>query len=186
MTTKIEQRSYEEALTWLRDHGFDLIEAPGTQGRVFLRKYKVSAAIQKNGDVRLDTVGTPLPVAVAPMNSSHFSNGVWTGNLSVSVPATNVVVLADDGDGHYGSANPFSVLLHDDIGLTVTASPEPVGLGENLTYTIVVTNIGPSAATGVTSNLEDMATFVSAQFRYNARTSSFPSISIFTPSARMV
>ena len=31
-------------------HGFDLIEAPGTQGRVFLRKYNVSAAIQKNGD----------------------------------------------------------------------------------------------------------------------------------------
>jgi hypothetical protein len=50
MTAKIEQRSYEETLTWLRDHGFDLIEAPGTQGRVFLRKYKVSAAIQKNGD----------------------------------------------------------------------------------------------------------------------------------------
>jgi len=50
MTTKVEQRSYEEVLAWLRDHGFDLIEAPGTQARVFLRKYKVSAAIQKDGD----------------------------------------------------------------------------------------------------------------------------------------
>ena len=50
MTTKVEQRSYEEALNWLRDHGFDLIEAPGTQGRVFLKKYSCSAAIQKNGD----------------------------------------------------------------------------------------------------------------------------------------
>ena len=50
MTTKVEQRSYEEALNWLRDHGFDLIEAPGTQGRVFLKKYCCSAAIQKNGD----------------------------------------------------------------------------------------------------------------------------------------
>ena len=37
-------------MNWLRDHGFDLIEAPGTQGRVFLRKYNVSAAIQKNGE----------------------------------------------------------------------------------------------------------------------------------------
>lgn len=45
-----EQRTYEDALNWLRDHGFDLIEAPGTQGRVFLKKYNVSAAIQKNGD----------------------------------------------------------------------------------------------------------------------------------------
>src|SRR5271155_5610355 len=49
MASKVEQRTYEEALTWLRDHGFDLLEAPGTQARVFLRKYNVSAAIQKDG-----------------------------------------------------------------------------------------------------------------------------------------
>src|SRR5438445_10093203 len=53
MATKVEQRTFEEAVNWLRDHGFDLIEAPGTQGRVFLKKYNVSAAIQKNPD---DTV----------------------------------------------------------------------------------------------------------------------------------
>src|SRR3989442_1897869 len=50
MSSKVEQRSYEDALNWLRDHGFDLIEAPGMQGRVFLKKYNCSAAIQKNGD----------------------------------------------------------------------------------------------------------------------------------------
>ncbi len=50
MTTKVEERTYEDAVQWLRDHGFDLIEAPGTQGRVFLKKYNVSAAIQKDGD----------------------------------------------------------------------------------------------------------------------------------------
>src|SRR6478672_10784616 len=50
MATKVEQRTYEDAVQWLRDHGFDLIEAPGTQGRVFLKKYNVSAAIQKDGE----------------------------------------------------------------------------------------------------------------------------------------
>jgi hypothetical protein len=45
-----QQRTYEEAVNWLRDHGFDVIEAPGTQNRVFLKKYNCSAAIQKNGD----------------------------------------------------------------------------------------------------------------------------------------
>ena len=50
MTAKVEQRTYEEAVEWLRDHGFDLIEAPGMQGRVFLKKYNVSAAIQKDGN----------------------------------------------------------------------------------------------------------------------------------------
>src|ERR1700739_1717577 len=50
MSTNVEQRSYEEALTWLRAHGFDLIEAPGMHGRVFLKKYNCSAAIEKAGD----------------------------------------------------------------------------------------------------------------------------------------
>ena len=50
MATKVEQRTYDDAVNWLRDHGFDLTEAPGTQARVFLRKYNVSAAIQKTDD----------------------------------------------------------------------------------------------------------------------------------------
>ena len=50
MATKVIERTYDEALSWLREHGFDLIEAPGTVGRVFLKKYNVSAAIQKDGE----------------------------------------------------------------------------------------------------------------------------------------
>jgi hypothetical protein len=50
MAKTIEARTYEEALAWLRDHGFDTTDAPGTNGRVFLRKYNVSAAIQKGPD----------------------------------------------------------------------------------------------------------------------------------------
>ncbi len=47
MAKATEARTYEEALSWLRDHGFDVTDAPGTAARVFLRKYNVSAAIQK-------------------------------------------------------------------------------------------------------------------------------------------
>ena len=50
MATTIEQRTYEDAVGWLRDHGFDLIEAPGTPGRLFLKQYNCSAAIQKAED----------------------------------------------------------------------------------------------------------------------------------------
>jgi hypothetical protein len=50
MSKTIEARTYEEALAWLRDHGFDVTDAPGTTVRVFLRKYNVSAAIQKAAD----------------------------------------------------------------------------------------------------------------------------------------
>src|SRR5271169_1051980 len=50
MAAKVEQRTYEDAVSWLREHGFDLIEAPGPQTRVFLKKYSCSAAIQKTDD----------------------------------------------------------------------------------------------------------------------------------------
>ena len=47
MAKAYEARTYEESLAWLRDHGFDTTDAPGTTARVFLRKYNVSAAIEK-------------------------------------------------------------------------------------------------------------------------------------------
>lgn len=47
-TTK--QRTYEEAVNWLREHGFDILDAPGTKDRVFLKKYNCSAAIEKAPD----------------------------------------------------------------------------------------------------------------------------------------
>src|SRR4029077_19440215 len=50
MSKAVEARTYEDALAWLREHGFDVLEAPGTNGRVFLRKYNVSAAIQKTAE----------------------------------------------------------------------------------------------------------------------------------------
>ncbi len=50
MAKTIEARTYEEALAWVRDHGFDVTDAPGTNSRVFLRKYNVSAAIEKTAD----------------------------------------------------------------------------------------------------------------------------------------
>lgn len=47
MAKASETRTYEVALAWLHDHAFDVTDAPGTTSRVFLRKYNVSAAIEK-------------------------------------------------------------------------------------------------------------------------------------------
>jgi hypothetical protein len=43
-------RSFEDAVQWFRDHGFEVLEAPGSGGRVFLKKYYVSAAIERAPD----------------------------------------------------------------------------------------------------------------------------------------
>lgn len=40
-------RSWDDAVGYLRGHGFDLLEAPGVQNRIFLKKNNCSAAIEK-------------------------------------------------------------------------------------------------------------------------------------------
>ena len=50
MAKKVLPRKYEEVLDCLRQHDFELLEAPGTNGRVFLKKNHVSAAIERSAD----------------------------------------------------------------------------------------------------------------------------------------
>jgi hypothetical protein len=52
---KKKARTYDEALNWLREHSFDILEAPGTSNRIFLKKNNCSAAIEKlpEGGVKL-------------------------------------------------------------------------------------------------------------------------------------
>jgi hypothetical protein len=48
-TKQYAQKTFDEALVFLRNHGFDVLDAPGTStGRVFLKKYGCSAAIEHN------------------------------------------------------------------------------------------------------------------------------------------
>jgi hypothetical protein len=50
MPKKLKPKTYEEALAWFRENGFDVLEAPATSGRVFLKKYNASAAIERAAD----------------------------------------------------------------------------------------------------------------------------------------
>lgn len=50
MANTEQRRNYEDAVSWLREHGFDILEAPGTNNRVFLKKNNCSAAIEKDDD----------------------------------------------------------------------------------------------------------------------------------------
>src|SRR6516162_9190456 len=50
MAKKIKIKSFEDAMSWFRNYGFDVTEAPGTDGRMFLKKYNASAAIEQADD----------------------------------------------------------------------------------------------------------------------------------------
>jgi hypothetical protein len=109
MATKVEQRTYEDAVQWLRDHGFDLIEAPGTQGRVFLRKYNVSAAIQKDGDDGVKIFAYP-----GYLISGEISKLINRGYQQVlKTTKTEVAATAD----HLRALQQFSEELKEALGL---------------------------------------------------------------------
>ncbi len=50
MAKKIKTKSYDEAVAWFREHGFDVLEAPGAGHRIFLKKYRCSAAIEPTAE----------------------------------------------------------------------------------------------------------------------------------------
>src|ERR1043166_406422 len=109
MAKTIETRTYEEALAWLRDHGFDVTDAPGTTTRVFLRKYNVSAAIQKTPEDGIKIFA--YPGCLIGSEISKLVNRGYQQFLKTSkqeVPAT-----AD----HLKAPKQFSEELKEALGL---------------------------------------------------------------------
>ena len=96
MTTKVEERTYEDAVAWLREHGFDLIEAPGTQNRVFLKKYNVSAAIQKNGDDHVKIFAYPgylIGSEISKLVNKGYQQFLKTAKAEVPATADHLKAL---------------------------------------------------------------------------------------------
>jgi hypothetical protein len=56
------------------------------------------------------TVGFSNSIPVSPASSGAFVNGFWSGNITVSQAATNVVLKADDGAGHVAFSTPFNLI----------------------------------------------------------------------------
>lgn len=109
MATKVEERTYDEAVAWLRDHGFEVLEAPGTQNRVFLKKYNCSAAIQKDADGRVKIFAYP-----GCLIGGEISKLVNKGYQQFLRTAKNEVPATAD---HLKSLHSFSEELKEALGL---------------------------------------------------------------------
>ena len=109
MTKTMEARTYEKALAWLRDNGFDVTDAPGTNGRVFLRKYNVSAAIQRTMDDGVKIFAYP-----GYLIGSEISKLVNRGYQQfLKTAKTEIAATAD----HLKALQQFSEELKEALGL---------------------------------------------------------------------
>ena len=109
MATKVEERTFEDAVNWLREHGFDVLEAPGTSGRVFVKKYNVSAAIQKNEDG--GTKVFAYPGYLVGTEISKLVNKGYQQFLKTS--KTEIAATAD----HLKALHSFSEELKEALGI---------------------------------------------------------------------
>ena len=117
------------------------LSALNTDGQVVTNFAGVVHISASNAD------GTPLEIS--PTTVTNFVNGVWDGIVTLAEPGFGVQLRAEDASGNFGLSAPFSMTVEDDLALLVSAVPDPVGVRETLTYTIVVTNTGPNLSTGV-------------------------------------
>src|SRR5712671_7748995 len=137
MTAKVEERTYEDVVSWLRDHGFDLIEAPGTQGRVFLRKYNVSAAIQKNGEDSVKIFA--FPGYVIGSEISKLINRGYQQFLKTA--KTEVPATAD----HLKALQQFTEELKEGLGLPVLYNESLGTVSESYHYDRIKDRDKPAA-----------------------------------------
>ena len=88
-----------------------------------------------------NTLNVPVPAGASPGTTYARFRLSTAGGLSVTGLAAN------------GEVEDYKVTVQTsgtDLQIVKTASPSPVVLGENLTYTLLVTNQGSNSATGVT------------------------------------
>jgi hypothetical protein len=68
------------------------------------------AADFRIANIRLFTKTDERILSIAPTNVAGFVFGQWTGAVTVFEETTNMTIMADDGQGHQGDANTFSIL----------------------------------------------------------------------------
>ena len=93
-----ERPSYESAVASLRDNGFDLLEAPGVQNRVFAKKYNCSAAIEREADGGVKLFARPgylISGEIAKLVDRGYQKFLKTTKAEVPATAEQLKALHD-------------------------------------------------------------------------------------------
>ena len=91
-----QRRSYEDMVAWLRDHGFDILEAPGTSNRVFVKKYGCSAAFEKADDGLVKVFARPgylLGGEISRLVDKGYQKFLQTTKTEIAATADHLAAL---------------------------------------------------------------------------------------------
>jgi hypothetical protein len=98
MAKKVKTKSYEDAVSWFRNHGFDVLEAPGTSNRVFLKKYNVSAAVERTPDGAVKVFAYPgylVGGEISKLVDHGYQKVLQTTKTTVPATADHLKALHD-------------------------------------------------------------------------------------------
>ncbi len=126
MAKTIAPRTFDEAVNWLRSHEFELLEAPGTANRIFLKKYKCSAAIEKtqSGGVRIFAYpGNLINDEIAKLVDRGYQKFLKTSKTEIPATAEHLKAL-----------HSFSEELKQAIGATSLYNESLGSVSETCTY----------------------------------------------------
>jgi len=108
MAKKLSPKTFDEAGDWFRNHGFEVTDAPGTSGRVFLKKYHASAAIERAPDGGVKIFAYP-----GYLVSGEISKLVDHGNQKIlKTTKTEIAATAD----HLKALHQFAEELKEGTG----------------------------------------------------------------------
>jgi hypothetical protein len=96
MGQQIATRTYEDAVAWLKDHGFDILEAPGVQNRVFVKKNNCSAAIEATADGGVKIFAYPgflIGGEIAKLINKGYQQFLKTTKTEVAATADHLKTL---------------------------------------------------------------------------------------------
>ena len=96
-------------------------------------------AVDSSGNTVTSYSGTPiLTVSAGSISPSFatggFSNGVWTGSVTVTAAGSDVTLGVNDGMGHTGTSNPFTVSGGPLASITISPVTQTLTAGNSQVY----------------------------------------------------
>ena len=88
-----------------------------------------------NGSVNINGLIGGVWVAVTPSTTPAFTNGVWTGTVTIQQPGTGIVLTVTDSFGHSGISNSFNATAPA-TWFNVSTIPASLQTGTNTSVTI--------------------------------------------------